>query len=290
MRKYIIMAESGADLSQDLIEQHHIHIALMHVTVGNSDYTDGSITMEELCGYYDRTKNVPKTSAASPYDYQQVYEKVRTEHPDAIIIHVCYSMVLSATFQNSQIAEFDESRIYHIDSKNVSIGQAFIVMKTVRLIKENPDFTPEEIVKQVTEYANRTRFFAVPGNLDYIRAGGRVSNAQYLGATLLRIKPLIELIDGKMITTKKYSGSMKSIARQMLNDYFTRFDIDKSEIFLIHSYKLNEDIKTFIGKQAKEYGAQKITWLQPGAVITSHSGPGTIGIAGIEKLPFQRDY
>jgi DegV family protein with EDD domain len=282
MNNYIIIAESGADLSHDLISQHHIYIAHMHIAIGDVDYQDGFVSVEEICGYYDKTGKVPKTSAVSPFDYQVIYEKIRTENPDAIIIHICYSSKLSSTYQNSIIAEDDITRIYHIDSLSASMGQGFIVMKAVKLIEENPAISPEEIVRCVEEYAAATRFSFVPGNLDYLRAGGRVSNAQYLGATLLRLKPLIEMIDGTMVSIKKYKGTMRDIARKMIKEFFDKFNIDKKEVFIGDSYKMSKGLRAEVEKQIRDRGVKKVVWVKAGGVITAHSGPGAIGIAGIE--------
>lgn len=284
MNKYVIVAESGADLPGDMIERYNIHIATMHVEIGGEDYPDVSISIKEICDYYDKTGKVPKTAAANPYDYQQVYEKIGEENPDAVIIHPCYSYKLSATYQNSTIAEDGKCRIYHADSLNASIGQAFVVMKTAKLIEENPEISPEEIVRGIDKIAAAVRFSFVPGNLDFLRAGGRVSNAQHLGATIFRLKPLIQMIDGNMITTKKYMGNMNDITRRMIDEYFDKYNIDKDIVFLSDTYKLDKELKANTEKQVLGFGVKEVKWIKPGGVITSHSGSGAIGIAGIENI------
>jgi len=283
MEKYVIVTESSADLSHNTIEQNHIQILPMHVAIENKDYLDGSISIEELCSYYDKTGKTPTTSAVSPYEYQQVFEKIGKENPEAIIIHVCYSSPVSNTFQNSLIASEGMKHIYHIDSFNVSAGLAFIVMKTIQLIEKHPDIIPKELVERVKAYAALTRFSFVPGNLDYLRAGGRVSNAQYLGASILRLKPLIELVNGKLISTRKHRGSVRNIAQQMVKDFFSKFKIDKSEIYLIHTSRVAEELKAEIEKHVRQFGVKEVVWLQAGCVITTHAGPGGIGIAGMEE-------
>lgn len=284
MNKYVIIAESGGDLSKGMIDKYNINMVLMHLSIENIDYQDGSISVEEICKYYDETHKTAKTSSASPYDYEVVYAKIRLENPDAIIIHVCYSSKLSSTYQNSIIAQTKMDNIYRIDSLNASIGQAFVVMKTIKLIENNPLISPEEIVKEGQKYATNTRFSFVPGNLEYLRAGGRVSGAQYLGATIFGLKPLIEMLDGHMVPTKKYRGSISNVAHKMINEFFTRFNIDKEEVYLTDSYKLNTDLRAAIEKQVKEFGVKDVVWLKLGSVITSHSGPSAVGIAGFEKI------
>lgn len=283
MTKYTIVTESGSDLSNDIVEQHNIQVLPMHVLIGDKDYPDGAISIEELCGYYDETGKVPTTSAVNPDEYRKTFEKIRAENPNTIIIHISYSSHLSSTFQNSIIADEGMNDVYHIDALNVSAGLALIVIKTIQLIEKNPDIAPEDLVELVKGYATSTKFSFIPGNLDYLRAGGRVSNAQYLGAKMLKIKPLIEVSDGKLLSTKKYRGSSKRIVKQMIKDFFLEFNMDKKEICIIYVYEMDKDIKEDIENYVRELGVKEIVWLKAGGVITTHSGPGGVGIAGIEK-------
>jgi DegV family protein with EDD domain len=284
MNKYVIVAESGADLTREMIDRHHIHVAQMHVALGDKDYPDDRITVKELSEYYDKTGKLPTTSAASPNDFQLIYEQVIKETPDATIIHIGYSSKLSAAFQNSMIANDTGviKSLFHIDSLNCSMGQAFIVMKAAKLIEENPDLSPEEIVRIVDGYAALTRFSFIPGNLNYLRAGGRVSNAQYLGATLFGIKPLIELLNGLMIPTKKYRGTMHRIIRNMIKEFFEKYNIDKKEIFLGETEGLSNDLKVDIEQQIRQFGVKEFVWIKSGNVIFSHAGPGAFGIVGMD--------
>jgi DegV family protein with EDD domain len=283
MKRYVIVTESGSDLSHSILSRHHIQVLPMHVALGNADYTDGSISIEELCDYYDKTGKTPTTSAVSPYEYQKVFEKIGTENPKADIIHISYSSRVSNTFQNALIASKGVNSIYHIDSLNVSGGLALVVMKAIQLIEKFPDITSEKLVACVKACADLTRFAFIPGNLDYLRAGGRVSNAQYLGASLLKIKPLIEIVDGKLISAKKHRGSMKNVAQQVIKDFFSKFEIDKKEICLVHTSRVDEETRSDMEKHVRALGVEKVTWLQAGCVITTHSGPGGIGIAAMEK-------
>jgi DegV family protein with EDD domain len=282
MRKYTIVTESGADLSRELIEQYHIDVLPMHLAINNKDYLDGEVSVEELVDSYHRTKETPKTSAVNPYQYLEAFERIRAEDPDTIIIHIGYSAQTTSSFQNALIAAEGMSNIYHIDSCNVSMGQAFLIKQVAELIEKSPDITPDELVSRIAEYAKQTRFHFVPGDLTYLRAGGRVSNAQFLGAKLLKLKPLIELQDGLLVTKDRYKGSMESIARDLVKKFFAKFNINKDEVYLGYVHSISESVKASMEHHVKEAGVKKIVWLKAGCVITSHSGPYGIGIAGLE--------
>jgi DegV family protein with EDD domain len=173
------------------------------------------------------------------------------------------------------------NNIYHIDSRNVSIGQGFIIAKVVQLIEKNPDIRIDEIIAYINQLAEKARFYFVPGDLHYLRAGGRVSNAQFLGATLLRLKPLIEIQDGLLMTKGKYRGSMESISQQMIKSYFISFPMDKEEVYLGYVHSISDSMKESMESQVKSLGVKKVQWLKAGCVITSHAGPAGFGIAGI---------
>jgi fatty acid-binding protein DegV len=118
----------------------------------------------------------------------------------------------------------------------------------------------------------------LPSQLDFLKAGGRVSNAAYLGANILGLKPIIEIIDGKLVGTKKYRGrDMKKICKRMMNEFLTEYDCHLEDFFMLHSYGLDKTIMKETENIAKEHGFQNIRWIETGGVITSHSGPGCFG-------------
>ncbi len=282
MKKIIIVTESGSDLPIDLINLHKIHVLPMHVIMDDIDYQDGSISVTEVYDYYEKTKKIPTTSAINPNEYQCLFQKLTEENPDCIIIHISYSSKASCTYQNALIASEDMENIYHIDSLNVSGGIAAIILKTVELIVKHPDMHPDDLIGKIESFVAIARVSFIPGNLEYLKAGGRLSNVAYLGASILQLKPLIEIVNGKLVATKKFRGSIIRIAEKYLNEYLGRYNLDKEQLYFIYSLGLEEQIKQHMENNAKEKGFKKIVWIQTGCVISSHSGPGAIGIAGFE--------
>jgi len=285
MNKFIILTESGADLPLDLADLHQIRVLPMHVIMDNVDYPDGSISVTEVYDYYKRTKKVPTTSAINPNEYQCAFEKINEENTECSIIHISYSSKASCTYQNALIASDDMKNVYHIDSLNVSGGETAIVLKAVELIDKHPDILPEDLIEKIESFVARARVSFIPGNLEYLRAGGRLSNAAYLGASILQLKPLIEIVDGELVATKKFRGAMSRIAEKYLNEYLDRYNMDKEQLYLIYSLGLEENIKLRIEEIVREKGFKKINWVQTGCVISTHSGPGAIGIVGFE-IPY----
>ncbi|MFA9422655.1 MAG: DegV family protein [Sedimentibacter sp.] len=282
MKKIIISTESGTDLPIDLAELHNIYVIPMHIVMDGIDYQDGSIPVTNVYEYHERTKKIPSTSATNPNEYFDFFRKIQKKNHDCTIIHIAYSSKASCTYQNAIIGSEGIENIYFVDSLNVSGGEAAIVMKAVELAENNPNIEPSDLIEEIKKYVKKARVSFIPGNLEYLKAGGRVSNAAYLGATLLQLKPLIEIVDGQLIGTKKFRGKISRVAEEYLNEFIDRYNMAKNQIYLLFSLGLDEQIKRHAEEIVKEKGFKECIWIQTGCVISTHGGPGAIGIAGFE--------
>ena len=282
MRRIILSTESGADLPKDLVEKYEIQVVPMHVIVDGKDYLDGELSVEEVFDYYSRTKKIPSTAATNVHEYHDLFTKIRSNFPDSIIIHVGYTSKASASFQSALIAAEDFEDLYLVDTLNVTGGLGAIVLYAAKLLEEEPAIGHVQLIEKIQSVVPKTRLAFLPGSLDFLRAGGRVSNLAYIGGALLKIKPDIELQDGKLVSTRKYRGKMSIVAEKLMQDYLNQYDIDRKQLYLIYSIGLDESIKRQIEKRAKEAGFEHVTWMQAGAMISTHAGPGGFGIAGLE--------
>lgn len=171
----------------------------------------------------------------------------------------------------------------NLTQTNVSAGLTVVTLYAAQLLESNPDIPMDELIQKIQASVPKSRMSFVPGSLEFLKAGGRVSNAAYISASLLQIKPLIELIDGKLVSTKKYRGKMSRVAEEPLKDYLKKYPIDKKQIYFVFSIGLDEQVKVQMEQSAKEKGFENVTWIQAGSVISTHGGPGAFGIAGMEQ-------
>ncbi len=282
MRRIILSTESGADLPKDLVEKYQIQVVPMHVIMDEKDYLDGELSVEEVFDYHSRTKKIPSTTATNVHEYHELFTKIRIDFPDSIIIHIGYTSKASASFQSALIAAEDFQDIFLIDALNVTGGLAVIVMYAVTILKEEPSIGHVQLIEKIESIVPKTRLAFLPGSLDFLRAGGRVSNIAYIGGAILKIKPCIELKEGKLVSTRKYRGNMSTVAEKLMRDYLNQYDIDRKQLYLIYSIGLDESIKRRMDEVAAELGFENVTWMQAGAMISTHAGPGGFGIAGIE--------
>ena len=123
----------------------------------------------------------------------------------------------------------------------------------------------------------------IPRNLDYLRAGGRVSNAVALVGNLLHLHPLIEIIDGKLMAGKKYRGNMGNVLPSVIREFTARENLDLKHIYLIRGPYFEEDLVQVVEKTLIALGCDRFTWVPTGCVITCHGGPGAFGIVGTVK-------
>lgn len=282
MKRIILSTESGADLPKDLVKKHHIQVVPMHVIMDGKDYLDGELSVEEVFDYHSRTKKIPSTTATNVHEYHDLFTKIRINFPDSIIIHIGYTSKASASFQSALIAAEDFENLFLIDTLNVTGGLAAIVMYAVTMLEEEPAISHVHLIEKIESVVPKTRLAFIPGSLDFLRAGGRVSNIAYIGGSLLKIKPCIELKEGKLVSTRKYRGNMSIVAEKLMRDYLNQYDIDRKQLYLIYSIGLDESIKRRIDEIVKETGFENVTWMQAGAMISTHAGPGGFGIAGLE--------
>lgn len=284
MSKLILMAESGSDITPEVAKEYGIVIVPMHVAFGGETRDDGSFPVTQMFEHYAKTRDLPRTSGCTPGDFEPLFEQLDREHPDAHILYLAYSACTTCSMQSALIAAEGRKNFTAVDTKSVTAGQGAIVLYVAKFLKENPDATLEQAVAVAHEAIEKVRMGFFPGDLEYLRAGGRVSNAAYLGAKILSLNPLIEILDGKLMSTKKYRGKMAQVITKLVSEYPDQQNLDRDqELYLIYGAGLDEKVMREVERIVTEKGFKSYTWVQTGCVIAAHSGPGAFGIAGFAK-------
>ncbi len=283
MNRIIITTESGTDLTHTHAEELGIRVIPMYVALEDGMKADGLFPVAEVFDHYKKTKRIPTTSAVNPNEYMAVFSELREQHKDADIVHIAYTSQASSTYNNARLAieQLMDPNIYLVDSKSVSGGIAMICEKAAELAAIAPD--GKTLVEQLSSWIERARVTFLPDTLDYLRAGGRVSNAVYLGGTLLSIKPLIVMKDGKLVASKKYRGSMEKVAFKYLEDFVAENDPDRSLFYLYYVEGFSRELLDRLRIRITELGFKQILETTCGCVITCHGGPGALGLAAFAK-------
>ena len=138
----------------------------------------------------------------------------------------------------------------------------------------------KEAAKAAEEFSRRLQMGFLPDNLEFLRAGGRVSNAACLGSRILSLHPCIEILDGKLMATKKYRGKMVKVAAQLVADYAEKYHLQRDELWFIYTVGLDEEVRRAAEEAAKGCGFRQLNWVRANGVITTHGGPAAFGVAG----------
>jgi DegV family protein with EDD domain len=283
MNKVAIVTDSTSDLGKELTNRYGIKVLPLYVNFKGQSYKDGEeMDINQLFVKVKETGELPKTSAATPEDFTEAFRTLIEQGYD--IVYTGIGAGFSASLQNANIAkaEFPENRIYLVDSQNLSTGIGILILKAAKLRDEGK--SAAEIAEELQSLRPKVRTGFVVETLEYLHKGGRCSGTSRLIGTMLGIRPLIQVIGGKM-EAKKVIGPMRKGLEKMLSEYRKDYEagiVDEDFLFITdcdaeNSYDyLREKIKPISN-------AKNLFHTMAGCVIGSHCGRGTIGIIYLVK-------
>ena len=280
--KIKIFSDSTCDLSPELIEEHDIEITPLYVTFDEEVYKDGvEINPEKLYQKVDEYDLLPKTSAVSPADFIEAFKPYIEDGYN--ILYIGLSSKVSSTFQNALMAskQFPEGRIELVDSQNLSTGIGLLVLRAVDYINNGLEL--EEVAGKLRKDREKVRTQFIIDTLDYLHKGGRCNSVQRFLGSMLKIRPVVEVVDGSMILGNKLRGSWSKVLKRMLKDIMAKKDeIDTDRLFVTHSM-VEEDAQWIKEEFEKKTYIEEVIITETGSVISSHCGPNTMGIVYIAK-------
>ena len=279
--KIKVCSDSSCDLSKELVERYDIGIVPLCVTVGDATKLDGTeLHPDEIYAHVAQGGNLPSTSAINPAQYTEFFEKYAPGYDAVIYINI--GSGFSSCHQNAKLAASEFSNVYPVDSRSLSTGQGMVVLEAAKLAEQG--LSVEEIVEKLNAFTGRIRISFVLSQLDYMKKGGRCSTVAALGANLLKLKPCIAVIDGKMGVTKKYRGSMEKCLREYVAEQLSGNEKpDPERIFITHSGELEGMPEMVEAEVAKYASFVNVEHTRAGCTVSSHCGPGTLGIIFAEK-------
>lgn len=276
-----ISSDSTCDLPPELIERYDIAITPLCVTKGDEVFHDGvDIRPADIFAHVEAGGALCGTTAVSVGEYSELFAKYSGEY-DAVI-QICIGSGFSSSYQNACVAAEDFPNVRVIDSQNLSTGQGHVVIEACKLAEAGK--SAEEIVEAMTALAPRIEASFIIDRLDYMAKGGRCSTVAALGANLLKLKPCIEVTDGKMHVCKKYRGSFDKCLEAYVTDRLKdRDDIVQERIFITHSPVSASGI-ALVKRKIAEYGHfAEVYETDAGCTVSCHCGPGTLGVLFIRS-------
>ena len=276
-----ITSDSTCDLFAEQLQQHNIQLLPLCISMGDRLLRDGvEITPDDIYAHVDAGGDICTTSALNFTDYSDCFTPLSQEY-DAVI-HINISAEFYSCYQNAVLASQEFDNVYVVDSRNLSTGHGHVVLRAAELAESGMDV--KDIVAELNNFTAKVDASFILSRLDYMKKGGRCSSVVALGANLLHLRPCIEVVNGKMQVGKKYRGSFEKCVDQYIRDRLAHPEnLDLSRIFITHSGVADSALET--ARRAVEDCAsfQEILVTRAGCTVSSHCGPGTLGILFLHK-------
>lgn len=281
--KIHIFADSTCDLSEELIEKYQITVIPLCIILDDKSYYDKvELTSEEIFRWADEKKTTPKTAAVSFEYAEKLLAPCLEAGDDVIFFGISEEMSTTCNVMRLVGQDHPNGRLFVVDSRNLSTGIGLQVLRAAELAEQG--FSAEEIVSAVEQEREKVRASFVVDTLTYLARGGRCSGATALVATTLKLHPCIQVVEGKMIVGKKYHGSVeKALLRYEKDLEEELLRADPRRVFITHSGTAPEVVATIRKRLEELTYFQEIHETIAGGVISSHCGPGTLGILFYEK-------
>ncbi len=271
-----IIADSTCDLSRELIDKYDITIIPLSIIMGDKSYYDGrDITPDEIYKWADANRTTPKTAAVSVEMAAEALERFK----DREIIFFGISSKMSSTCDvvRSAAAEAGFDNVKVVDSRNLSTGIGLQIVRACEMSRAG--FSQAEIVDAISEKRDSVCASFVVDTLTYLARGGRCSQATALIGNMLGLKPEIIVKDGEMHVGRKYRGTLSKVILKYVKDMEQKLvNADPSLVFITHS-GCRPEIVSMVKEYLEGLGHfTNITETRAGGVISSHCGPGTLGV------------
>lgn len=272
-----IITDSTCDLGKELIEKLDLEIISLAVNFGEESYIDSiDITTDTLYEKIKEKKELPKTSAVPILTYADVFKKYIDLGYEIVFTGI--SKAMSRSYENAIMAarEIAPEKIFIVDSMNLSTGIGLLVLKACKYRDQGDD--AKTIAEKLNVDNKRVLSQFAIEKMEHLHKGGRCSSITALAATVLKIKPIIGVRDGKMHVMKKPIGKMKSALDVMIKQILADKDkLDTDHVFITHSHG-DEYCEYIYNILSKELPGIDIICTKAGCVISTHCGEGTVGI------------
>ncbi len=283
MGKIRITADSTCDLSESLLQKYGISILPLNIVLDMKSYSDGEeISPDEIYVWSEKMHKTPKTAAVAYDRALEMASAFQKNGDEMIFFGISESMSTTCNVMRMVKEELNYTGLYVIDSKNLSTGIGLQVLRAAELAGQG--LAAQEIVTQIEQERGRVRASFVVERLDYLAMGGRCSSVVALFGGKLKLKPRIEVTDGKMEAGKKYRGNQDKVILKYVQDMEMQLrQADPHRIFITHSGCEEAVIRSVEEYLKGLHHFEEILITRAGGVISSHCGPGTLGVLFYEK-------
>ena len=278
-----IITDSACDIEPLEAKELGLTIIPLKTMFGEEEFLDGvNISHKQFFEKLIESEQIPITSQATPFEYEEEFKKVKEAGDTAVCITI--SSKLSGCYQSANIAvDGYEDVVTIVDSNNVCIGQQILTLYAC--ILRDMGKSAKEIAQELEEKKNRIRLIALLDTLEYLKKGGRISAAAAVAGAVLSIKPVIAIENGEVVVLGKARGSKNG--NNMLKEMVKKESgIDFEMPHTLAYSGLSDALLKKYMEDSKELYEGKVDVLRIstiGSAIGTHVGPGAIAFAFFAK-------
>ena len=277
----VITADSTCDLSREILARFDIRVIPLTILLGDESYLDGvGFDAQDIYSRYRKDGTLPKTSAPGIQQFMDFFTPILDEGCE--IVHLDISAELSSSYNNACIAASELGGVHVVDSRMLGTGIGLLAIEGAEC--RDRGMPAEEIAGHLRALTEKVDTSFVLDTLEFMWKGGRCSAVSALGANLLRLKPALEMRDGKLSVYKKYRGSIQSVYRQYVKERLASAEVRPGHIFVYNSGEVSDETLEEINAIVREAvpGAEIQNTLA-GCTVASHCGPKTLSVMFIRK-------
>ena len=277
----MITADSTCDLSEELLSRYKVKILPLTILLGEESFLDGAhYTPADMYRRYRADGTRPKTAAPSLQQITDFFTPFLNEGYE--IVHLDISSELSSTCSNARIVASELEGVYVVDSRMLSTGVGLLVIEGAEC--RDKGMSAADIAEHLTELTGKVDTSFVLDTLEFMWKGGRCSGVAALGANLLKLKPGLEMKDGKLGVYKKYRGNINSVYRQYITERLSGKKVRPGHVFITESGEIEQSVIDELEALVRELiPVQEIHHTIAGCTVSSHCGPKTLGVLFINE-------
>jgi DegV family protein with EDD domain len=273
-----IVTDSTCDLPTETIARYGIYVAPLYINVGEQGYLDGiDITREEFYKKLPTFPVHPTTAVPSPQKFRALYDALADEGATEVLsIHI--SIALSAVVDVARVAAQETSSVpvTVFDSRQLSLGTGFLVETAAKMAEAGG--TVSEILAVLDEQIKRSHVFAALDTLEFLKRSGRMNKYLAGFGTLLQIKPILTMFDGKPGTERV--RTRERATKRLLEMLQGVGALERLAIVHTHAPERVAELRTLA---AHLLPLENILVAEITPVIGTHIGPGAFGFAVVSQ-------
>lgn len=275
-----IIADSTCYLPKEYIDKYNVSIVSLNVLLNGNSYRETDLSNDWFYNEMAKSPTIPTSSQPSIEELYSTVESLVKDGHD--VVGVFLSSDMSGTFSTSNLVKnmilenYPNAKIVMIDSRSNCMQAGFAVLEAAKASNENKSL--DEVVSIAKNVIENSKFIFVPETLDYLKKGGRIGGATALFGSLLQIKPILTVEDGKTTVFTKVRTKKKAIDK-IVNTVLEQNSKSPIKGIIVHHINCESEGQELADRLKNSLGLDNVKIQSIGPIIGLHVGPGSIGVA-----------